>query len=66
VNNKHLNGIYNFIQNKNRNISFFCRILEARERLYELIAHCIPAEVIFKVNFCFELTSIKNFLLGFT
>ena len=28
-----------------------CRfsILEARERLYELIAHCIPAEVIFKV-----------------
>jgi replication factor C subunit 3/5 len=25
-------------------------ILEARERLYELIAHCIPAEVIFKVN----------------
>lgn len=25
-----------------------CRILEARERLYELIAHCIPAEVIFK------------------
>jgi replication factor C subunit 3/5 len=32
---------------------FFCRILEARERLYELIAHCIPAEVIFKVNFSF-------------
>jgi hypothetical protein len=31
-------------------ISFFCRILEARERLYELIAHCIPAEVIFKVD----------------
>lgn len=27
-----------------------CRILEARERLYELIAHCIPAEVIFKVS----------------
>jgi len=26
------------------------RILEARERLYELIAHCIPAEIIFKVN----------------
>ncbi|CAF4133597.1 unnamed protein product [Rotaria sp. Silwood2] len=24
------------------------RILEARERLYELIAHCIPAEIIFK------------------
>jgi len=24
------------------------RILEARERLYELIAHCIPPEVIFK------------------
>jgi len=24
------------------------RILEARERLYELVAHCIPAEVIFK------------------
>ena len=29
-------------------LSFFDRILEARERLYELIAHCIPAEVIFK------------------
>jgi len=24
------------------------RILEVRERLYELIAHCIPAEIIFK------------------
>ncbi|CAF4672752.1 unnamed protein product [Rotaria socialis] len=25
------------------------RILQARERLYELVAHCIPAEIIFKV-----------------
>ncbi|CAF4431607.1 unnamed protein product, partial [Adineta steineri] len=24
------------------------RIFEVRERLYELIAHCIPAEIIFK------------------
>jgi hypothetical protein len=38
---------------KNKEKFFFCRILEARERLYELIAHCIPAEVIFKVNFFF-------------
>ncbi|CAF3262442.1 unnamed protein product [Rotaria socialis] len=26
------------------------RILQARERLYELVAHCIPAEIIFKVH----------------
>jgi len=33
----------------NRSKLFCYRILEVRERLYELIAHCIPPEIIFKV-----------------
>jgi replication factor C subunit 3/5 len=47
VNNNHLNGTSLFISSLKLCLSFD-RILEARERLYELIAHCIPAEVIFK------------------
>lgn len=27
------------------------RILQVRDRLYELLCHCIPADVIFKVSY---------------
>ena len=26
------------------------RVMEIRDRLYELLCHCIPADIIFKVN----------------
>jgi replication factor C subunit 3/5 len=29
------------------------RLLEVRGRLYELLTHCIPAEIIMKVSFFF-------------
>ncbi|CAF1346385.1 unnamed protein product [Rotaria magnacalcarata] len=38
------------------------RILQARERLYELVAHCIPAEIIFKGLLEELLTNCDNVL----
>ena len=29
---------------------FCCRLLEVRSRLYELLTHCIPADIIMKVK----------------
>lgn len=67
-NNKHHNGKDKETTN---NESFYShslkRILEARERLYELIAHCIPAEIIFKViRLNLNINRWFSFFSGFT
>ena len=36
------------------------RVMVIRDRLYELLCHCIPADVIFKVIFSFSKTKIQN------
>ena len=44
-----LKNQYNFLK------SLFSahRLLEVRTRLYELLTHCIPADIIMKVEICF-------------
>uniref|UniRef100_A0A1X7TU68 Replication factor C C-terminal domain-containing protein n=1 Tax=Amphimedon queenslandica TaxID=400682 RepID=A0A1X7TU68_AMPQE len=52
---------YNYCNknNWNKNVSYlFLRLLEVRGRYYELLTHCIPPDIIFKV------TDIKNISLS--
>lgn len=38
------------ITSLSQNNYVFCRLLEVRGRLYELLTHCIPPEIIMKVT----------------